>query len=280
MQTANVEEQKDQASISELVDNVETQATEQEEKSEAPAKREYTEVEQKAIDEGWDPKYEGEDFRSAKEYLSQRELRNKIHDLNKQLKGYKKSMENVEDLIRRREEFAAKKAVEELMQSRREAIQNGDVETVEKLDQQISSAKQEIEKVSPAQPKASDEVLDWVNRHKTNWFNDSKPENLRMMREAADIEVWHKNKYPDASEMERLHYIESEIKRTYPHRFSQSSRERAPDVEGSSEVSRVKKKMKYDSSKITPSLRQVARDFVKKGIFKTEEAYYESYFGA
>jgi hypothetical protein len=236
----------------------------------------YTADEAEAMKKGWKPKdqFEGEGWRSAREFLERGELLDTIHSLKREVNDYKKSMENVETLIKRREESARKQAMEELTKARREAIQSGDVETVERLDEDIYKARKEIE--TPVSTLPSD-VAEWIENQKS-WFNPDTAENKRMMKFATAIEEDIRSANPNISNREALQEVEAEIKKRFPHRFESAARKK-PDVEMGTTAAGQRKKPKYNPADVTDGLKKIARDFVRKGVFKSEEEYYESYFG-
>lgn len=240
----------------------------------------YTDIEKRAIERGWRPKesYKGDDWRPAKEFLDRGELLEKIHRQNREISGMKDTLRNVEDLMQRREEFARQKTIEELTKLRREAIQEGDVATVERLDEDLNKTRQEESRNAAKKPLPRD-VMDWVKERQNSWFNRDNLENAEMMDEAAKIEhrVYLLN--PTIDPLDALEMTEAEIKRKYPHRFKNAARTKTPDVESDGERAPVRRK-KYDPSKVTPQLKRIANDFVRRGVFKSDEEYYEAYFGA
>src|ERR1017187_6293930 len=60
-----------------------------------PETHEYTETEQKAIDQGWDREVEGDNKRSAKEFLDQGELLGKIKSQSNELKQIRQTLDGL-----------------------------------------------------------------------------------------------------------------------------------------------------------------------------------------
>jgi hypothetical protein len=235
---------------------------------------------------GWRPKEEfdnPEKWVDAKEYLYRRELMDKIHNqnrnmkrMNEELETYRRSIENVEKIITRREELARQQERETVMRERREAIQNGDIEAVERLDEKISHLKDEP--VKKTQPDLPPETRDWLKQHESTWFNKNSLENIEMMDEAARIEERFCKYNPNTSVQDVLDTVEKEIRRKYPHRFKNPNLERKPEVEASGEYGSAKKS-RIDMGKVTPALKTIAEQFVRKGLYKSADEYYKEFFG-
>jgi hypothetical protein len=270
------------AEASESIQNDEAIAVETEATSDTPKNS----AEEEARKHGWRPKEEFEDqekWVDAKEFLYRRDLMDKIHNQNRNMKRmteeletYKRSIDNVEKIITRREELARKQEREVILRERREAIQNGDVEAVERLDEKIFNLNDSAtKKEEPAIPL---ETQDWIKQHQSNWFNKNSVENIEMVEEAARIEKRIYQANPNVQVSDALQTIDKEMRRKYPHRFRNPNLDRKPEVEGTGEYAATKKP-KYDQGKITPALNQIADQFVKKGLFKTKDEYYKVYFG-
>jgi hypothetical protein len=270
------------AEASEAIQNDEGIAVETETASETPKNS----AEEEARKHGWRPKEEFENqekWVDAKEFLYRRDLMDKIHNqsrnmkrMTEELETYKRSIDNVEKIITRREELARKQEREVILRERREAIQNGDIEAVERLDEKIFNLNESAgQKEEPAIPH---ETQDWIKQHQTNWFNKNSVENIEMMEEAARIEKRIYQANPNIQVSDALQTIDKEMRRKYPHRFRNPNLDRKPEVEGTGEYAATKKP-KYDQGKITPALNQIADQFVKKGLFKTKDEYYKVYFG-
>jgi hypothetical protein len=270
------------AQASEAIQNDEAIAVEAEAASDTP----QDSSEEEARKYGWRPKEEFENpdnWVGAKEFLYRRNLMDKIHNqsralkrVNEELSTYKRSIDNVEKIITKREELARQQEREAILRERREAIQSGDVEAVERLDEKIFNLNESAAK--KAEPEIPPETQDWIKQHQSNWFNKNSVENIEMMEEAARIEKRIYGAAPDTPVADALQMLEKEMRRKYPHRFRNPNLDRKPEVEGTGEYGATKKP-KYDQGKITPALSKIAEQFVNKGLFKTKDDYYKVYFG-
>lgn len=252
----------------------------------ASSEQNVVSVEEEARKEGWRPKeefHDSENWVGAKEYLYRRKLMNKIHTqttemkrMNQELSIHRRNVENIEKVIMRREELAAQHERENIVRERREAIQNGDVEAVERLDEKISTLPSEIKKEN-AGPLIPPETQEWTKRH-ASWFNKNSEENTEMMEYAAWAEKHVYRNNPDIAVSDALREIEKEVRQKFPHRFRNPNVERRQEVESAGEYT-APRKNKIDQSKITPVLRDIAQQFVRKGLYKTTDEYYKDYFG-
>lgn len=270
--------------VNNSVVNNETENTELSNESNTSESPQYNDVEKRAMKRGWVPREKlGDDrtFRSAKDFLDFGELGDKIKSLNDHNKNLENELNNVATIIKKREKFAYEEAIKTLGQQRREAIENGDVSGVDQLDEKINLHKKyssEIEETKkPYEPKA--EVKQWLEQRTTSWLNNKIPENVEMMQEARFFEESYLLKNP-SDEIGALNYAEERIKKIYPHRFNETPRNRKEEVAGgeSSNAGRsaATTKYKYDRSKVTASLTQMAQQWVKRGVFKSVEEYYEA----
>jgi hypothetical protein len=233
--------------------------------------------EEQARKKGWRPQEEfagdPEEWVSAKEYMGRREILDKLHESRQEIKELKKGMGGVHDLIRRREEIAVRKALEQLQTQRTEAIQNGDVNAVETYDKNIKEAEREIENIAaPKERELSDEAKEWIEERKSQWINYDNPENAEMSKRAIQIEQHLSAAKPYLTDRERLNFVEQEIKALYPHRFKTDVRPNMRTVE--SDTGRLNGGKK-SSLKITSEMKEMADRFVRLGTFKTRDEYYK-----
>lgn len=242
---------------------------------------EADDIEKAAREHGWRPKEEfGDDDKwvNAKEFMYRRDLLDKLHNQNRMMKKmtekvetYKKSIDNVEKIILQREELARKSEREVILRERREAIQNGDVEAVERLDEKMSHLKETPPPKN--EPDIAPEVQDWVEKN-SHWFNSKSEENKEMAEYATWVERSLKRNNPDISYEESLRHVDKEIRQRYPHRFRNPNLERKPAVESSNEYA-PGKKSNFDRGKITAEMHQIAEKFVAKGLYKSKDEYFK-----
>lgn len=105
------------------------------ENAEAQTERVYTEIEQQALANGWDP----DGKKSAEEWESNTPLFNRIKNLNEKVDSLTRAAEaSARAAKREREEALARQRIE-LEEQRKQAIRQGDEETVTKIEKQQQS---------------------------------------------------------------------------------------------------------------------------------------------
>lgn len=252
----------------------ENQGVSPEQTSEAP---QYTEIEQAAMKKGWKPKdqYDGEDWRSAREFMERGEFMETIHQLKRKVKDQENTLSNVQKLMEMQVKHVREQTIKELNQQRREAIQNGDVATVEMLDREMDRRKQEFEPVD-AKPAIPEEAREWARKN-SGWFNQNTAENKLMFQFMIDKEEEIHQQNPGIDAMEALRRAEDAVKQRFPERFQNPAQNRKSEVESNTPGTGNRRKT-YNPSNITPEMRKLARDFVRNRVFQNEEAYYQELY--
>lgn len=193
-------------------EEIEEVAAEEEEK--VPVKKaepEYTTEELDAISKGWKPKshYEGDSsqFRSAKEFLERGELLEVIRNQNKRLK--------------RLEEDKIKEKATTILNRKREAIKNSDIESAEEYERAYYELYKSDEQKSDLIPTELDVVRDFGKRN-SEWFHNYE-ENVAENEEMTKFAIQHDNYlsslYPELNDNERLEKVERAVKSKYSYRF-------------------------------------------------------------
>ena len=146
-------------------------------------------VEQKAAEQGWVPQdqWEGdpEQWRPAKEFLDRGELFKKIEDQNRTIKEFKRALEDLKGHHAKTRDVEYKRALETLKAQKVQAIEEGDAQSVVKLDDQIDLVKEEQRKLAtqaqePSPSELNPEFVNWVDRNK--WYE--RDENMKIFADA------------------------------------------------------------------------------------------------
>lgn len=253
--------------MSDEIENQETNVPEQQQEE-----KQYSPVELKAIEQGWRPKeeFDGEPerFIDAAEFIRRGELFQKIDSQNRELKQVKLALEGLKEHHAKVEKSAYDRAIADLKRQRKEALAEGDVDLYDKLDERVEELKEERDEFvqqasrAPQQPAIAPEFTNWVERNK--WY-ETDP----IMRGAADtygVMLARQGKGPE----EVLKLVEAEIRKEFAHKFKNPNRERTSAVETPA-TRGGDRKSKYQP---TDAERQIAKTFVRTGIFKTEAEYY------
>ena len=111
--------------------------------------KEYSDKEKEALAKGWKPKdeYKGnpEDWVPAKEFMVRGNMIDKINRLERSLSEYANSNRTLLDMVQKQSERISEKDAKELLEKKREAIVEGDVEKAEEYEVKYNELKQEVE---------------------------------------------------------------------------------------------------------------------------------------
>jgi len=232
---------------------------------------ELSPVEQKAQEQGWVPKeqWEGDpdQWRPAKEFLDRGELFKKIDDQNKTIKEFRKSIADLAKHHERVREVEYKRALEELKNQKRTALNEGDADAVIDLDEKIALVRDAQKETPPvvAVPDAPADLdprfVTWKERN--SWYDSNK-----AMRVYAD-RIGNEFAAQGLSPSEVLNRVSEEVKKEFSHKFTNPNRERASAVEGSTARGGKSK----DSFTLSDDERRVMHRFIKTVPGMTEDKY-------
>lgn len=253
--------------MSEQNDNVE-QVTPNEE----PEVHEYSAVEKEAMDQGWRPKeeFEGDPdrFIDAPEFLRRGELFSKIDHQSKELKQLRGAIEQFKNHHANVEKSAYDRAIKDLKAQRKAALAEGDVDRFDELDNEIEEVQDARDKfVEQAQRTQAVPTVDpaftaWVN--KNPWYTNDP-----IMSGAAD-KLGQALAREGLTPLEVLKRVETEIKKTFPQKFSNPNRERPSAVETPAPRG-GQNKSRYSP---TEDEKRVGMNFVRAGLYKSIDEYY------
>jgi len=233
---------------------------------------EVSEVEQKAIDMGWNPEgVDGKKNLSPEEFVDRKALYDDLHSLkrqNKQLRGDIDNINKYQEDIRADER---KKVVEELKTQKKEALDDDDHDRVVQIDEQLADERDKA-KEEKATPQTNEDFDEWVTSN--SWYQDDKE-----LREEADIygEVyWTKN--PTKSRDEVYKAVATHIKRSFKDKFENSNRKKPAAVEPSGSTPRGKGKKAKHTAKDLPSEARSVMKTILRTTSMSEEDYVKQYF--
>lgn len=248
-------------------ENIEVEAKEGE------AKPQYTEIEQRALEMGWRPREEfdgiDDDFVDAKEFISRKPLYDKISQQSKQIKNVSKALDALKDHYTKVQVTEYERAMKDLRAQRREAFVQGDIDAVEKAEEQIKQAEQQFNEIKESaesikvdnEPVLNPVFINWKNRNP--WY-----ESTGYMREYAD-EVGRKLHTSGLEPSEVLKEVEKAVRKEFPNKFRNPNKEDAPDVSSGRQASGTPKGAKYQ---LTEQERNIMNTLVRSKVM-TEEQY-------
>ena len=229
-----------------------------------------TAIEQKAAEQGWVPEeeWEGdpEQWRPAKEFLDRGELFKKIEDQNRTIKEFKRALEDLKGHHAKTRDVEYKRALETLKAQKVQAIEEGDAQSVVKLDDQIDLVKEEQRKLAmqaaePTVPTLNPEFVEWVDRNK--WYE--RDENMKIFADALGQKLAAAGNSPSKV----LAEVERQIREEFPHKFKNPNRDKPGAVESSNTKGG---KSSGASIQLSDEERRVMQRFVRTGVM-TEKEY-------
>lgn len=226
-----------------------------------------TTIEDRAKEQGWRPKeeYEGDPDKwvSAETFIAKGELIERIESLGKELKNTKKAMTMLQEHHQRVKETEFKNAVAYLKAQKKEAYEKGDVDAIIDIDEKLAEVKetQKAQREALQEENVPHEFQEWVSKNK--WY-DQYPD---LKETADDIGIAYANRTKKPPQ-EVLEYVEKQIKRMYPEKFTNPNRSKTSPVEGSGNKGVTK--LSEDIT-LSDEERQVMNNFIRSGIMTKED---------
>ena len=240
------------------------------EPQEQTQEKQYSAIEQKALDQGWRPKeeFEGdpEAFIDAPEFVRRGELFSKIEHQSKELKAVKAALDALKTHHSRVKEVEYDRALKALQNARKQALVDGETERFLELEQRIEEVKEEKQaydteleqvKVEPVRD-INPEFTAWID--KNSWYETSKP--MRAYADKLGVELAQEGHSP--SDVLRL--VEREVKKEFAHKFQNQKAARPQAVESS-----VRTGTKPDTFQMTDDERTIMRKLVRAGAMSEQE---------
>lgn len=185
-------------------------------------------IAEQATAQGWVPKEDwvksgrsADEWRPAKEFVERGELYKSIHQTKRELKQTQAALTALQKHHQYVFEKARLQALDELKKERRLALREGDLETVEVLDDRIEDTTKQFEEErqqlaaqqAAVQVGPPPEFEDWKA---TNTWYETDGE----MKEFADaVGLIYINKNPKAAPKEVLSHIDGKMKKQFPDKF-------------------------------------------------------------
>lgn len=240
---------------------------------------------EKALSSGWKPKeeWDGEgEWIDYKEFNFRGELydriksqTNKIRSQDQKLDHLQKALQKLGEHNQRIAEMEYEKALKDLKSQRKAALEEGDYETFERLEDNL----EELKQLKPEPIDLHDGTPSEVNipeleawRSENPWYA-SDP----VMRGAADavaLDYVKRDPSAKADPARVLNHVTQEIRKKFPQEFStRRTSPTKPVAEPSSRGSTKGKNSKYTEKHLTDEQRKIARTFVEAGAMKSIQEY-------
>jgi hypothetical protein len=233
-----------------------------------------------------------EDWVDAKEFLGREKLFNRIKELKDALhtnsQKHDREFQAMANHFSQMKDVEYKRALADLKGQLAFAKEERDVESVEKLTQQVAAVEQErVVATRVVAQTESQADPDKFRKFKQDnpWFDSDK----ELQDEAMSIGIGYSATHKEKSQDEVYDYVVKRIKKIYPEKFNmnenqnqeQNQEEETPrkvaSVEGSTPTKKLgaKKSGKLSVSDLDEREKDVMKTFVKRGVL-TQEAYLES----
>lgn len=232
----------------------------------------YTELEQKAMEQGWVPEeqYAGSGkWRSAEEFLDRGELFSKIDELNRRDKAKDATLNELKKHLKRVRETEFNRALHALKSQKAQALEDGDHGRVVEIDDQIANTKvqaaQEMHSMDQPAPQPAaptPQFVAWVNRN--SWYQHD-----RVMKAAADAIGEELVSQGENNPTRVLEKVEERIRKEFPNRFTNPNRTKTGAVESSSRGNGSGSK--GSSFQLTAEETQVMNKLVRHGVMTKDE---------
>jgi hypothetical protein len=228
---------------------------------------EYSEIEQEAIDHGWNPEgVEGKKNLSAEEFMDRKPLYDELHSTKKQIRKLQDGMEAMKTMqegIRARER---EKTIRELQQQKKVALESENYDAVLQIDDAIAQ-----ERTAEAEPVSNVAFETWVDENE--WYHQDQD----MKKYADMIGAGYYQQNPKVPMSEVYEYVTSEVKKRYQDKFENTHRQRPNPVEGAGK-GRTNTSKKHSVRDLPEEDRQIMKTIIRTGTM-TEEEYLKDYFG-
>ena len=243
-----------------------------------------TEMQQKALDMGWNPEgVEGKDSIGSGEFVRNKSFFDEIHKLKRETRKATESVKKLVTANAKAKQQGKEEAIAELKAKRKLAAEDNDIEEVLNITEQIEEKQQEVvEEETPDYETANQALIDAGNDFiaKTDWYKTDE-----VKRAYADQQY---TQFVQAN-VEKLATGEMEPQEVFEHinkKVSEQFQEKPDDGDGKprSRVSEGGKKpstsrgsgKKYTLADIPEEGREIARDIIRDGSI-TEEDYVKAY---
>lgn len=231
-------------------------------------------LESVATELGWNAEYDGEDKVDAKTFLLksreiQDTMRNHIKDQKGQLKELTSSVAELKshnERVYKAEVSKLKSELETLKEEKREAIEDGDVDKVDELDEKIDGVEDAIKEPEKKEDTGNNEEFEaWVAANK--WY-EKDPE----MAAYADA-IASESKGASFQRVAAL--VDRKVREMFPDRFSEKALDTPKAAKTTSRVERSGGRpqgKQFTKTDLTDSQKAIMSQFVRQGIM-TEKQY-------
>ena len=230
----------------ETKEEVKEEVKEESKTEEVVEQPEQTDEEKEAISNGWKPDYKGPNKVSAYEFNRFGKMLKHQNELKSEITGLKDTVKQMVQHGRELEKAGYMKALREVDQKRRNAVELGDTLAFEEAEREVVDLHQKINQANEAevqpevkqeqqQPYTKTEIeVQFENRNK-DWFNnESNPKSKEMTEEAYAHGMYLVQQVNagtlQATPEQIIKKIEDRIRKVYPENFENQKKSLPPAV--------------------------------------------------
>ncbi len=222
-----------------------------------------------AESQGWQADFEGDNKKTAAEFIHDGRFFKQIDDLKQKNNKLQSSFEQltshyekVRVIDQKKAEESYREKIQQLKQEKVTALDEGDNVRVVEIDEQIRTTEKPVDKPVEATPQNPD-FDKWVQDN--DWYHNS----TFLQIEADKVGEFYYGKGLRGTEL--FNAIGDHVQELHPDKFENKKRSRAATVEGGSSGSVKKTNGKVSEKDLTQDEREVYRNFKVSGVFKTDE---------
>lgn len=219
--------------------------------------------------QGWVPKeeFDGDEHKwvDAGEFLRRGELFKKIDQVSRTAKHAEQTLAKFKEHYAKVRETEYQRALSDLKAERRSAMAEGDFSRVEDIEEKIDTVKAESvalreELVTPQpQEQLHPDVANWIDKNK--WYATDSP--MKAYTDSLAMQL-HNEGITGKPLLDRL---DVEVRKAFPHKFSNPNRERVGNVESSTTRGNKSK----DTFELSEQEQRICNTFVRDGVMTRDE---------
>ena len=232
--------------------------------------KEYSAKEQEALSMGWRPKEEwtGEedDFIDAKEFVRRQSLFDKISSQSQEIKQLGRALAEFKQHYTNVEKTAVERAMKELKAKQKTALEQGDVDTFQNIQDELEDARDQVRHIETTQQVPASQQPDpafqaWLSRNR--WYQAE--EHMKVFADKVGVRLHSLGM--DSNEV--LKEVDKAVRKEFPHKFTNPNRERPGAVEGNSTPARTN--TKSSGFALTDQEEKILKDLVRTKVLTKEQ---------
>jgi hypothetical protein len=188
----------------------------------------FSPEEEKAMKNGWTTKDvfiesggDPADWKTARAFNEKGEMIDLMRDQKRALSEANKQIEALVAHNQQTQAYERQRAMEYYKAQFKEAVELGEVETAEKINQQMVN---EAQQAGAAQSAVDPYAMEFANKN-ADWFNQDTPENVSMSAYAVAMDNNIQRLNPNIPSEERYKQIDAAVRKQFAYRFTEQGTE-------------------------------------------------------